>query len=245
MKSVVISQPMFFPWSGMFEQIRLCDVFVHYDDVQFSKGSFFNRVQIKTPNGITWLTVPLKDVKFGQNINETLIDPSPNWQRKHLELLRQSYAKAPFQSEMLELVESVYERGHRDLAKLSADSMETVCRYFGLEQGREFHWSSQLDIPGESTNRVLAIVQHFEGETYVTGHGARHYFGHELAESMGISVEYIHYRKTPYQQRHGEFTPFVSILDLIANVGRDGLHVLNSTTLPWRTFLSHEQASAA
>ena len=113
MKSVVISQPMFFPCSGMFEQIRLCDVFVHYDDVQFSKGGFFNRVQIKTPNGIRWLTVPLQDVKLGQNINETLIDSASNWRRKHLELLRQSYTKAPFKAEMLELVESVYERGHR------------------------------------------------------------------------------------------------------------------------------------
>lgn len=244
MKRIVISQPMFFPWSGMFEQIRLCDVFVHYDDVQFSKGSFFNRTQIKTHNGICWLTVPLKDAKLGQNINETLIDPSSNWRRKHLELLKQSYAKAPFRAEMLELVESVYGRGHRDLAKFSADSIEVVCHYFGLDQQREFHWSSQLDIPGESTDRVLAVVKHFGGEVYVTGHGARHYFEHELAESMGIAVEYMNYRKTPYPQRHGEFTPFVSILDLIANVGRDGLQFIHSTTLPWRTFLSIEQGLA-
>ena len=245
MNSVVISQPMFFPWVGMIEQIRLCDVFVHYDDVQFSKGSFFNRVQIKTPNGISWLTVPLKDVKLGQNINETLIDSTPNWRRKHLDLLKQSYAKAPFKTEMLELVSSVYDRGHLDLAQFSADSIETVCRYFGLDQGREFLWSSQLDVPGESTDRVLAIVQQLGGQTYVTGHGARHYFGHELAESLGIAVEYIDYRKTPYPQLHGEFSPFVSVLDLIANVGRDGLKFIHSTTLPWRTFLSLEQARAA
>ena len=48
MTVVVISQPMLFPWVGMFEQIRLADVYVHYTDVQFSKGSFVNRVQIKT-----------------------------------------------------------------------------------------------------------------------------------------------------------------------------------------------------
>ena len=48
MTTVVISQPMLFPWVGMFEQVALADVFVHYDDVQFSKGSFTNRVQLKT-----------------------------------------------------------------------------------------------------------------------------------------------------------------------------------------------------
>ena len=48
---VVISQPMLFPWVGMLEQIMLADVFVHYADVQFSKGSFTNRVQIKDSTG--------------------------------------------------------------------------------------------------------------------------------------------------------------------------------------------------
>ena len=40
MKTVVISQPMYFPWVGMLEQMRLADVFVHLDDAQFSKGGF-------------------------------------------------------------------------------------------------------------------------------------------------------------------------------------------------------------
>ena len=35
-------------------------LFVFYDDVQFVKGSLFNRVQIKTKDGIRWLTVPLR-----------------------------------------------------------------------------------------------------------------------------------------------------------------------------------------
>jgi hypothetical protein len=40
--TVVISQPMFFPWVGMLEQLKLADTYVHYDDVQFEKGSFSN-----------------------------------------------------------------------------------------------------------------------------------------------------------------------------------------------------------
>ena len=67
---IVISQPMFFPWVGLFEQIRLADIYVHYDDVQFSKGSFVNRVQIKTNKGTQWLTVPLQNLTLGQEIRE-------------------------------------------------------------------------------------------------------------------------------------------------------------------------------
>ena len=66
MTTVVVSQPMLFPWVGLFEQIRLADVFVHYDDVAFSKGSFFNRVQIKTLEvGSKWFNGPATTFRTG------------------------------------------------------------------------------------------------------------------------------------------------------------------------------------
>ena len=61
MISVVITQPMYFPWIGMLEQMRLADHFVSYAGAAFSKGGFTNRVQVKTANGVHWLTVPLRD----------------------------------------------------------------------------------------------------------------------------------------------------------------------------------------
>ncbi|MCA9907942.1 MAG: WbqC family protein, partial [Anaerolineae bacterium] len=65
---LVISQSMYFPWAGLLEQIRLADTFVHYDDVQHTRG-FYNRVQIKTGNGVRWITVPLRDWHQGQRID--------------------------------------------------------------------------------------------------------------------------------------------------------------------------------
>ena len=62
--NLVISQSMYFPWVGMLEQIRLADVFMHYDDVQLARG-FYNRVQVKTAQGARWLTVPLRDKHQG------------------------------------------------------------------------------------------------------------------------------------------------------------------------------------
>jgi len=38
---------MFFPGWVLLEQLKLADLYVFYDDVQFSKGSFTNRVQVK------------------------------------------------------------------------------------------------------------------------------------------------------------------------------------------------------
>ena len=93
---VVISQSMYFPWVGLLEQVRLADVFVHYDDVQFSKGSFVNRVQIKTAQGIEWMTVPGREVHLGQRIADVQVAPASQWTAKHLALLQRSFAGAPF-----------------------------------------------------------------------------------------------------------------------------------------------------
>lgn len=238
MTTVVISQPMFFPWIGMFEQLRLADIYVHYDDVQFSKGSFTNRVQIKTASGIKWLTVPLPDLHLGQLINQVALGPMPEWTARHFAQLEQAYCGAPYAAEMLALVAAVYARSFTTISDLGIASMEAVLAYFGLGGHTRFLRSSELGIDGQSDDRVLAVVKRLGGDRYVTGHGARHYLDHEHFEAAGVRVDYIDYRKVPYAQLHGVFTPFVSILDLIANCGRDGISAICSGTRHWREFLA-------
>ena len=84
----------------------------------------------------------------------------------------------------------------------------------------------------------MALVKELDGETYITGHGARNYLDHELFEEAGVRVEYMKYNQTEYRQLHGAFTPFVSILDLIANEGKDGRRVISSSSVYWKEFMT-------
>src|SRR4051812_21370094 len=104
MKTVVISQPMFFPWIGLFEQIALADVYVHYDDVQLPLGrSFITRVQIKTVDGVQWMTIPI--VRNGQQlIRDVRIDNTQDWRRKRLGILKHAFAKAEHAADAIGLV---------------------------------------------------------------------------------------------------------------------------------------------
>ena len=241
MRTIVISQPMFFPWAGMLEQMCLADAYVHYDDVQFSKGSFTNRVQIKTAMGVQWLTVPLRDLHLGQRILEVVVDNRQDWRKKHLLTLSKAYDQAPFKEEMLSLVRMVYEKPANTICELAISSMMALHGYFGFSKPCEFNWSSRLGIAGNSSARVLAVVKHLRGNVYITGHGARHYLDHEWFEREGVQVKYIDYQKRTYQQLHGEFTPFISALDLIANEGKAGERIITSGTVPWRDFMkTHE-----
>src|SRR5437868_9540799 len=162
--NIVISQSMLFPWVGLLEQVRLANVFVHYDDVQFSKGSFVNRVQIKTPQGMRWMTVPLVDLHLGQKINEVQVAPTSTWREPHMALLENSFANAPFRQDALDLVANVYAGDYANVGALARASLMALVEYFGLDVNCRFIDVQSLDIPGSSSDRVLSVVKRLEGD---------------------------------------------------------------------------------
>ena len=123
--NIVISQPMYLPWIGMFEQLNLSDIFVHYDDVQFPQGrSFINRVQIKTKDGIKWLTVPIDKRNSGKLINETLISYNENWREKHMSIIRQSFLNSKFKNDVLEMMGKIYSHKFDTISELNIYAFE-------------------------------------------------------------------------------------------------------------------------
>ena len=240
MTTVVISQPMYFPWPGFFELIACADIYVHLDDAQFSKGSFINRVQIKQPGGHTWMTVPLAGKGTFQEIRHLQASNS-GFRDSHRDLLRQALHGTPHLSQALALFDQA--TAPEALPEVLEASIERPAAWLGLSNVRDWLRTSALDVPGRSTTRVLDIVKRVGGDRYVTAHGAAGYLDHEAFEAAGVSVDYIDYSLTPYPQLHGAFTPYVSVLDLIANVGAAARTKLQPSTTPWRTFLAERQVS--
>ena len=236
--NVVISQPMLFPWVGFFEQIRLCDKYIHYNDVQFSKGGFTNRVQVKSPSSSKWLTVPLANLHLGQSIDEVKINPCQDWRGKHMQLLDNCYGDAPYFLEMMEIVDSVYSKDFEFIDDLAFNSILAVADYLNFTENTSFLEIKSLSIPGSSSQRVLEVVKAVNGDCYITGHGAKNYLDHESFDKAGIKVKYMNYEKKPYTQQFGAFDPYVSILDLIANKGKRGIDWVCSETIDWELFIS-------
>lgn len=231
MTCVVISQPMFLPWVGMLEQIRLADVYVHYDDVAFSKGSFVNRVQVKTVTGTNWLTLPV-DAHLGQQIRDVRIGQQ-GFARKHLSTLRQAYAKAPYRDAMMAVAEAAYAVESPWLLDWTVAGLEALFSAFAIRPPRVL-FSSELAVGGANTDRVLSVVTTLSGTTYVTGRGALAYLDHDAFDRAGVDVRYVRYATRPWPQLHGPFTPYVTSLDLLANAGPAGRACIVSETIPWK-----------
>lgn len=234
---VVISQPMFFPWVGIFEQIKLSDTFVHYDDVQFPQGrSFIPRVQIKTHNGVAWLTVPIDRTNSGRLIKDVVMLPDNAWRNNHLQTLRHSYAKATHFDEMFELVSDIYSVSTNNLSDFNCNFIEKASSF--LELQTKFFRSSELGLKNASSEKLLSICQHFQANEYISGLGAINYLDYAIFEKCNIKVKYMNYEKKPYIQLNGEFTPFVSILDAIANLGKDASSLICSNAVYWKDFVN-------
>ena len=229
----VISQSMYFPWVGLLEQIAIADNYVYYDDVNFSRG-FFNRVQIKTIKGPKWLTVPVKKWHRGDNINLIQINNDTDWQRSQLDLLFDAYRDAPYKSDMLKIVEKVFSEVDECLYSLSRNSLMILADYFNLSSKTDFICSKTLIKDGRSTDRLVRICKKLGSQYYITGHGAKKYLDHAMFEKENILVFYMNYKKRKYPQQHGNFTPFVSALDLIANCGPDGGSFLDPQIVYWK-----------
>lgn len=233
--NIVISQSMYFPWVGMLEQVRLADIFVHYDDVQFSKGSLTNRVQVKAASGTTaWMTVPLLGLRLGQRIDEVRPQAPARWTRAHLAQLEASFTSAPYAADALALARDVLTVEHRTLAGLARASLLALAAYFGLDRHCRFIDSVDLGIGGSGSQRVLDIVAALGGTRYITGHGAWRYLDHAGFDAAGIRVAYMDYRRVPYPQSHGAFTPFVTGLDLVAHQGPAGIDRIVSQAIDWK-----------
>jgi hypothetical protein len=239
MVTVVISQPQLLPWPGFFELIASADVFVHLDDAQFAKG-YINRVQIKHPTGSKWMTVPLLD--RGQRPKILHLEALPgDWKRRHRELVRHSLSPAPHLNLALEIFDAVYSGA--PLVELLIRSIELPVLRMGFQGPAKWLRSGGMNAEGAAWRRLLSIIKMVGGTRYVTAHGAANYLDHDAFERAGVAVEYMDYSKTVYPQLYGEFTPYVSILDAIANLGTDARKLIQPSTIPWREFLSREQQS--
>ena len=192
----VILQPSYIPWRGYFHQIQKADVFVFYDDVQYDKHGWRNRNLIKGPNGPQWLTIPVASkgaVSQHIPISEVRIVWDRDWTRTHWGTLTACYARSPFFGKYAATFESFYQHRPERLADYTIETTISVARMLGIEHTR-FVRSSELDVTGSRTERLVNIVKEVGALHYISGPSARLHRGRriracgDLARVHGIRV---------------------------------------------------------
>lgn len=221
--TLAVLQPGYLPWLGFFDQMIRADVFVLYDDVQYDKNGWRNRNRVKSQTGPLWLTVPVKN-RFGQSIVDVSVDNSRSWASKQLTTITQLYKGAPYLERYLPEIESILKRDWDKLVDLDIAFIELMARWLHIET--PILRSSQLGVGGDRNQRLVNLCLHFGVSKYYTGAAASCYLEEPLFAKEGISVIWQNYIHPKYEQRFGDFVPYLSTLDLILNCGDKSRDIL-------------------
>lgn len=224
---VAIMQPTYLPWIGYFDLLHRVDKFVLLDDVEFSRQSWQQRNRIKGPEGLQWLTVPVRcRGRSKQKLCEVEI-ADPRFTKKHLKSLRLHYRKSPFFDEYFGGVESILERGITGLAQLNSELILWLASRLGIETPIET--SSSLAVSGARGERVADICATLGADQYISPMGAAEYMSADMHAFIGrdIQVRFHDYEHPAYKQRYTPFLAFACALDLLFNHGPDALAILS------------------
>jgi hypothetical protein len=229
-KSVAILQSNYVPWKGYFDLIGSVDEFILYDTAQFTKNDWRNRNRIKTPRGVSWLTIPVSH-HFGQSIEDTTVS-DPLWTRRHWDQLRQNYQDADHFREFGPLFEKVYKEVG-DSRYLSAINRRFICAVNQVLGVKTVITSTRdYRLVDGQTERLVDLCRQSAADVYVTGPAAKAYLQEGLFSSAGIEIRYADYSGYPdYRQLYPPFAHDVSILDLIFNEGANAPKYLKSARL--------------
>lgn len=225
---VGVIQSCFIPWRGYFDFIRSVDLFVFYDDVQYSKNGWRNRNQIKTPQGLRWITVPVRHRSLTQMICETEIDDKEDWRATHMRLWEENYRTTPYYQDVLAILGNLVLGAANTISELNIALTKTVAAY--LEIDTQLMLSSDLHLGGKKTDRLIELLVKVEARTYLSGPSAEVYLDKEAFRRAGIGLEYKSYDYEPYPQLWGEFNGAVTVLDLIANCGPRSKDLIRTKT---------------
>lgn len=220
MNKVVVLQSNYVPWKGYFDLINDADLFVFYDDLQYTKNDWRNRNKIKTEQGLQWLTIPVGTDSERLICDVQLLDP--RWQRKHWEAIRQHYGKCRGFTQYRAFFEEVYiGRVWENLSQLNQYLIKYISHHI-LGVTTVFTDSRQYPIEGRKLDRLLNLVSKAGATHYISGPSARNYIEPDRFRQLGVELIWKDYSGYPeYEQKHPPFEHGVSILDLLFHVGSD------------------------
>ena len=215
---VAILQSNYIPWKGYFDIIHDVDLFIFYDDVQYTRNDWRNRNRIKSAQGSHWLSIPIRSDSDSLIYEVTFAEPK--WQQLHWRTLTQTYARAPFFKHYRDLLEPVFtslqwaslSELNQHLVQLIAENMLGITTHFADSREYAAH--------GAKLDRLLDLLRRCGATSYVSGPAAKQYIDEARFQDAGIDLIWKDYSGYPtYRQLSEPFEHGVTALDLLFNVG--------------------------
>ena len=220
-KKIAIVQSNYIPWKGYFDLIAAVDEFILYDDMQYTRSDWRNRNQIKTSQGLQWLTVPVKvKGEYYQTIRQTGIEGTRLGQVALEVAMPELSPRKSFPCSSSGTRASLPSNEYSHLSKLNRTLIEWVCSKSGITTTISNSWDYQL--AHGKTERLADLCCQAGARNTFSALARVDISMKASSPEKGISSPGLIIIGYPeYPQRWGDFTHNVSILDLLFNCGHE------------------------
>jgi hypothetical protein len=188
---ISIHQPNYIPHPGFFDKISKSDVFVLFDDVQYTKGGYQNRVRITEPirNNPIWLTVPVQNASF-KLTEDILISYDMKWIDSHVSKISKLNV-ADHNKLLIDKICSHVSRKHKYLVDLNVPIINFFVEHFKFNS--KILMSSDICMSNKSRNateKIIDICMKLGASKYLSGLSGHSYIDFNLFELNNIKLKF-------------------------------------------------------
>lgn len=215
---LAIMQPYFLPYAGYFGLIAAADRFISFDTAQYIRHGWINRNRVLKPGeGWQYIIVPVKKHAKTERICRIEVAHEKEWDGRILRQLEHYKKRAPFYSQVRELLESCFARRFTFISEMNFFLLREVCAYLGLRfEAEEFSKMDleigEVDHPGAWALQISRAVGATE---YLNPIGGAEIFSPSEFAHRGIALEFLRQHSPRYSQRRGGFEEGLSIVDVM------------------------------
>lgn len=217
MKIVSIHQPETFPYAGYFNKMLYAHEFIILDNVQFKKNNYQNRNRIIHVGKPKWLTFPVDMThRLESTIRDTRLADTVDWKSRNIKVLEDAYKGSPYFKYHMPVLREIIEKSDDSLLHLNMAIIDYI-RYC-LDINTPLVYASEIDVSSHKSDLVFDLCKSVEANVYLSGQGGRDYLDKSRFEEADIEVLYQSFDDSrTYQQQTHEFTPYMSVIDILMN----------------------------
>ena len=215
---VAIMQPYFFPYVGYFALVEAVDRFIIFDTPQYDRKGWMNRNRILNPSSDwQYINAGVLKPRFGASIRDVKLVENSEWKKKLFRQLKHYKKIAPYYSDVILHLESVFKPNYLTLIELNIATLKAVCSIVGIHTPIEVFSDLHLSInpvshPG---SWALEISRSLGAKAYTNPINGRKIFEPERFTSAGICLNFLKHKLPNYTQGYRPFISGLSIIDVL------------------------------
>lgn len=213
---VAVMQPYFLAYIGYYQLIQSVDKFIIFDNIKYTKKSWFNRNRILMNGKDKLFTIPLKSDSQCLPVNERYVADSYSKERhKIIQWIKSSYKKAPFYQENIQFIEGLFHQKNINLFEFIYFSINQVCNLLQIETNIIKSSKVEIDHLLKGEDKIIAICNSLNADMYINAIGGKELYSKDRFKQNNIDLKFIRTRKIEYKQFSYEFIPWLSIIDVL------------------------------